>query len=66
MNRTVPSVGFRGPGRLLNGVRGVASWAAVCLPLVYLPLLSAGVDRGLVALVALHAVCLVAGHSYSP
>lgn len=46
-------------------------WAAVGLPIVYVPLLlatpvSPGEERLVAALVALHALALVLGHSYDP
>ncbi|AGB14726.1 hypothetical protein Halru_0074 [Halovivax ruber XH-70] len=47
----------------------VSFWAGTLLPIVYLPLLLAGVDSGLrfgllVALLALNVVALVLGHDY--
>jgi hypothetical protein len=52
------------------GVRGVAFWVAVLLPMVYLPLLfvapSTVADLWIFgALVALDAAALVVGHGYS-
>ncbi len=59
------------PGEILvNGLRRVAFWTAVVLPLAYLPLLSSPVDDTelliFVALVAINVVCLLVGHDYSP
>lgn len=47
----------------------VSFWVGTLLPIVYLPLLLAGVDSGmrfglLVALLALNVVALVLGHDY--
>ena len=43
-------------------------WSAVLLPFVYVPMLVGGVAAGqqttFIALVALHAVALIAGHGY--
>ena len=43
-------------------------WSAVVLPFVYAPMLVGGVAAGrqmtFIALIALHAVALVAGHGY--
>jgi hypothetical protein len=54
---------------VVTQVRRLAFWGSVLLPVVYLPLLSgvAG-DRSLLVagLLALNAVCLLAGHGYSP
>lgn len=50
-------------------VRRLAFWGSVLLPVAYVPLLSgvAGDRTLLVAgLLALNAVCLLAGHGYSP
>jgi|AntRauTorcE11897_2_1112592.scaffolds.fasta_scaffold226595_1 hypothetical protein len=59
------------PGeRLVSVLRRLAFWAAVVLPLAYLPLLSSPVDDTellvFVALAALNVVCLLVGHDYSP
>lgn len=57
-------------GSLVSGLQRLAFWAAVVLPLTYLPLLSSPVDGEsslvLVALVAVNVVCLLVGHDYSP
>ncbi|WP_302082145.1 hypothetical protein [Salinibaculum rarum] len=54
---------------LVSGLRRVAFWAAVVLPLAYLPLLSSPVDDTqllvFVALATLNVVCLFIGHDYS-
>ncbi|MFC7133133.1 MULTISPECIES: hypothetical protein [Salinibaculum] len=53
-----------------GGIRRLAFWAAVLMPLVYVPLLSSPVtDSELLAfagLVAVHVGCLLVGHDYSP
>jgi uncharacterized membrane protein required for colicin V production len=50
--------------------RRVAFWAAVLLPLAYVPLLSSPIDDAelltLAALITVHVACLLAGHDYSP
>jgi hypothetical protein len=57
-------------GSLVGGLKRLAFWAAVVLPLAYLPLLSSPIDTQqslvLVALVAVNVVCLLVGHDYSP
>ena len=71
-HRPVPLPASTGPslGSVVNGVRRLAFWAAVVLPLAYLPLLSTPIDGrtslALVALVAVNVVCLLVGHDYSP
>lgn len=50
-------------------VRAVAFWVAALLPIVYLPVLLAGIDSPtrlsvLVGLLALNAVALVVGHDH--
>jgi hypothetical protein len=63
--------GLDGPlERVLAVVRGLAFWAAIVVPLSYLPVLSL-VDgqRRLLAiagLVAVNVCCLLVGHDYSP
>lgn len=50
-----------------SGLRRAAFWAAVALPLAYLPLLTLdGGVRAVAALVAVNVVCLFVGHDYSP
>lgn len=49
----------------------VLFWSAIVLPLLYLPLVATGLDSinqviTLLALLSLHVVALLAGHSYSP
>lgn len=57
-------------GSLVSGLKRLAFWTAVVLPLAYLPLLSSPIDTQqslvLVALVAVNVVCLLVGHDYSP
>ena len=59
-----------GTQHVVSGLRRLAFWAAVVLPLAYLPLLSNPVDGQqllvLVALVAVNVVCLLVGHDHSP
>lgn len=50
-------------------IAGVAFWAAVALPFLYLPLLAAGLDTtrlqaAFLVLLALNVVTLLIGHSY--
>lgn len=56
---------------LQRPVETASFWAAVGLPLVYVPMLiatpvSSGDARLVAALVTLHAVALLLGHSYDP
>jgi hypothetical protein len=55
---------------LTGGVQRVAFWAGVVLPLAYVPLLSSSIAQTelstLGALIAVHVLCLVAGHDHSP
>ena len=57
-------------GSLVGGLKRLAFWTAVVLPLAYLPLLSSPFDTQqsllLVALVTVNVVCLLVGHDYSP
>jgi hypothetical protein len=57
-------------GSLVGGLKRLAFWAAVVLPLAYLPLLSSPIDTQqslvLIGLVAVNVVCLLVGHDYSP
>jgi hypothetical protein len=57
-----------GPRALHRRVKAVSFWVGVGLPVLYLPLLVAGApgfERPVaVALVALHALALVVGHTY--
>jgi hypothetical protein len=72
MSRTVPlprTVEESPVPAVADQLRRLAFWGSVLLPLTYLPLL-AGVagDRPLLVagLLALNALCLVAGHGYTP
>ena len=52
-------------------VQTVSFWAAIGLPILYVPLLmttpvTTGDERLVAALVVLHAVALLLGHSYDP
>jgi hypothetical protein len=51
-------------------VRGLAFWAAIVVPLSYLPVLSLvdGQQRvlAIAGLVAVNVCCLLVGHDYSP
>ena len=50
----------------VGGVRATAFWATVLLPLVYVPLAYATEGAGmLLALLALHIVCVVLGHEHN-
>lgn len=56
---------------LQRPVETASFWAAIGLPVIYVPLLlappvTAGDERLVAALVALHAVALLLGHSYDP
>lgn len=51
------------------GVRATAFWAAVLLPIAYVPVVTgaAGGSADLfLALLALHVACMVVGHEHSP
>ena len=54
----------------LRNVRVASFWAAIVLPVTYLPLLAGGLTGGeallFVALVAVNAGALVLGHDYDP
>lgn len=63
--RTLRSLG----GRALAGVRRLAFWTAVVLPVLYVPPLIAGPDSpgqlaALAALVAVHVVAILVGHDH--
>lgn len=51
-------------------LRGVSFWAAIFLPITYLPLLSGGLVGGeallFVALIAINAGAFVLGHDHEP
>ncbi len=50
----------------VGGVRAAAFWAAVCLPVVYVPAAYAVDGSGmLLALLAFHMVCVVIGHEHN-
>jgi hypothetical protein len=53
-----------------RNLRGVSFWAAIVLPISYLPLLSGGLTGGetllFVALIAINAGAFVLGHDYEP
>jgi len=50
----------------LGGVRAAAFWAAVLLPLAYLPVAYLTTGSGaLLALLTLHIVCVVLGHEHN-
>lgn len=53
----------------VTGIRAAAFWAAVFLPVAYIPAAYgvAGLDGGwtLPALLAIHVVCMVIGHEYN-
>jgi len=53
-----------------RNLRGVSFWAAIVLPIIYLPLLSGGLTGGeallFVALIAVNAGAFVLGHDYEP
>jgi hypothetical protein len=58
----------RGP-EFWRGLRAACFWTAIVLPFLYVPLLVAGIETrsegvALLALLALNAVSLLAGHSY--
>ena len=68
MNWTA-DVAQQGTLALRTTVRGMSFWAAILLPLVYLPLLSGGLDSqtGLIVigLLALHLITLFVGHNHT-
>jgi hypothetical protein len=53
-----------------RNLRGVSFWAAILLPITYLPLLSGGLAGGeallFVALIAINAGAFVLGHDHEP
>jgi uncharacterized RDD family membrane protein YckC len=55
--------------RVAQAVRAVAFWAAVVLPLAYLPLLGGGIAGGesvpFLALLATNVLALTLGHDYA-
>ena len=67
-DRSLWTISVREP--LLAGLRRLAFWLAIVLPVAYLPLLSAGVDGRtgfiLAALLAVNLCCLLLGHEYAP
>ena len=55
--------------RTVTGIRRLAFWSAVALPVLYLPPLIAGPDSTaqfavVVALLAVHVVAILVGHEY--
>jgi hypothetical protein len=50
-------------------IRGMSFWAAILLPLVYLPLLSGGLGSQtgfiVIGLLALHLIALFVGHNHT-
>jgi len=70
MSTTVPGLWRVGATTLRSVVRRLGFWAAILLPVGYVPLLS-GVVGGpteslVVVLLCVHLLCLWAGHGYSP
>jgi len=66
VDEAVPSVGRS----LAAPLRGLAFWAAIALPFLYVPLLVSGLESSAVrtafaVLVAGNVVTLLIGHSYS-
>lgn len=55
---------------IARNLRGVSFWAAIVLPIIYLPLLSGGLSGGetllFVALLAVNAGAFVLGHDHEP
>jgi hypothetical protein len=55
---------------IARSLRGVSFWAAILLPITYLPLLSGGLAGSeallFVALIAVNAGAFVLGHDYEP
>jgi len=68
MNWTA-DVAQQGTLALRTAVRGMCFWAAILLPLVYLPLLSGGLgsETGLIVigLLTLHLIALFVGHNHT-
>lgn len=69
-SETVDTHGRHAVGALKTMAERVGFWAAIGLPLIYLPLLSNGIaDRrelaGLVGLLLLHFIAIVVGHRYN-
>lgn len=72
------SVGKRLQETAVAGVRAIAFWIAVVLPVAYLPVVAVlslsmvpptvhlGPDLALVALLAIHGSCVVIGHEHTP
>ena len=62
-------VAQQGTLTLRTTVRGMSFWAAILLPLIYLPLLSGGLgsQTGLivVGLLGLHLIALFVGHNHT-
>jgi len=62
-------VAQQGTNTLRTTVRGMSFWAAILLPLVYLPLLSGGSGSRtsliVIGLLGLHLIALFAGHNHT-
>ncbi|WP_247731611.1 hypothetical protein [Halovivax limisalsi] len=55
------------PRLVWTALRAIAFWAAVALPLAYVPALVDLVPTVLVlAIVPIHALCLIVGHEHTP
>jgi hypothetical protein len=67
--RTGASLSAACRDKAIAGVRAVAFWAAVLLPLAYLPaaygLLGFANGWSTLALIAAHAACVVVGHEHT-
>lgn len=67
---SLPTSTSRALHSLTGGVQRIAFWAAVLLPLAYVPLLATPINdpqlMTLAGLIAVHVGCLLAGHDYSP
>ncbi|ATW88954.1 hypothetical protein halTADL_2207 [Halohasta litchfieldiae] len=66
---SVTDAARRGTLALEASIRGVSFWAAILLPLVYLPLLSGGLEPQtgyiVIGLLALNLIALFVGHSHT-
>lgn len=67
MRKSLQTVSTVAQRPLRQGVRGSAFWAAVVLPLAYLPILAGELSMmpALPMLLVGHAVCLLLGHGWS-
>lgn len=76
MSLAAPDLGRRPadgitPRSLRSSLAAVSFWAAVCLPLLYVPVLLAGTETTdgplvLLGVVGLHLAALVGGRTYRP